>query len=330
MRFCTQNACGNLSLRLSWIRNNVYGGVWTPPRSATASTTTIPDRAVAPAETRPPGRRARCTRPHPDRHRRRGRRAPPQHRSRRTPHHWPAPASLPASTQTNVQTYINAHRRSRGLAPLAMSAALTNAAQTQANYMASIGRMTHTGAGGTTVGTRVTRAGFRWSMVGENIAYGQTSSSAVVYGVADVASPRRQHVQPEATPTWASASPTPTACTGGASCSPVRADGQADGSTLTAAPPLGCTYHAVANSAAVDRPGTDHRYDAPAPAGAGDAHPEHALACDERLAQFVDGRPWTTRSRGSGCGGSRSSARPPRRRHRRTRRRRRRARVRSP
>ena len=63
-----------------------------------------------------------------------------------------------------------------------MSAALTDAAQTQANYMASIGRMTHTGAGGTSVGTRVTRAaGFRWSMVGENIAYGQTSSSAVVY-----------------------------------------------------------------------------------------------------------------------------------------------------
>ena len=88
---------------------------------------------------------------------------------------------LPASTQTNVQTYVNAHRRSRGLAPLAMSAALTNAAQSQANYMASIGRMTHTGAGGTSVGTRVTRAGFRWSMVGENIAYGQTSSSAVVY-----------------------------------------------------------------------------------------------------------------------------------------------------
>ena len=88
---------------------------------------------------------------------------------------------LPASTQQNVQTYVNAHRRSRGLAPLAMSAALTNAAQSQANYMASIGRMTHTGSGGSTVGTRVTRAGFRWSMVGENIAYGQTSSSAVVY-----------------------------------------------------------------------------------------------------------------------------------------------------
>ncbi len=87
----------------------------------------------------------------------------------------------PASTQTNVQMYVNAHRRSRGLAPLAMSAALTNAAQSQANYMASTGRMTHTGSGGSTVGTRVTRAGYRWSMVGENIAYGQTSSSAVVY-----------------------------------------------------------------------------------------------------------------------------------------------------
>ena len=102
----------------------------------------------------------------------------------------PAPASIDAafvalaptaSTQANVALYVNSHRRSRGLSALGTSGALTNAAQLQANYMASTGRMTHTGAGGTTVGTRVTRAGYRWSMVGENIAYGQPSSSAVVY-----------------------------------------------------------------------------------------------------------------------------------------------------
>jgi uncharacterized protein YkwD len=91
--------------------------------------------------------------------------------------------ALPAgavAAQANVQSLVNSSRRSRGLAPLALDARLTNAAQLQANYMASIGRMTHTGSGGSTVATRVTRAGYRWSYVGENIAFGQTSSNAVV------------------------------------------------------------------------------------------------------------------------------------------------------
>ena len=73
----------------------------------------------------------------------------------------PAPASIDAafvamaptaSTQANVALYVNSHRRSRGLSALGTSGALTNAAQLQANYMASTGRMTHTGAGGTTGG----------------------------------------------------------------------------------------------------------------------------------------------------------------------------------
>jgi uncharacterized protein YkwD len=85
-----------------------------------------------------------------------------------------------ATAAANVVTYVNAQRRARGLAPLTTSAPLARAAQEQASYMARIGRMTHTGSGGTSVGTRVTRAGYRWSMVGENIAYGQRNSSAVV------------------------------------------------------------------------------------------------------------------------------------------------------
>lgn len=83
--------------------------------------------------------------------------------------------------QSSVVSYVNAHRRSRGLRQLTVSAALNRAAQGHANWMASAGRMSHVGSGGTTVGTRVTRAGYRWSMVGENIAFGQPSASAVVY-----------------------------------------------------------------------------------------------------------------------------------------------------
>ena len=47
--------------------------------------------------------------------------------------------------------------------------------------MASIGRMTHTGAGGTPSEPASPAAGLPLVVVGENIAYGQTSSSAVVH-----------------------------------------------------------------------------------------------------------------------------------------------------
>ncbi len=90
------------------------------------------------------------------------------------------PVGPAASAAANVVTYANAARRARGLAPLRASAALNRAALNQAGYMARAGRMTHTGSGGTTVGTRVPQAGYRWSMVGENVAFGQRNSARVV------------------------------------------------------------------------------------------------------------------------------------------------------
>ena len=39
--------------------------------------------------------------------------------------------------------------------------------------------MTHTGANGSNGGQRITAAGFRWSAWAENLAVGQTSSTAV-------------------------------------------------------------------------------------------------------------------------------------------------------
>jgi uncharacterized protein YkwD len=83
--------------------------------------------------------------------------------------------------QRNVQTYVNAHRRANGRVQLALHWALNSAAQSHANDMARMGRMTHTGSDGSNGGTRITRAGFRWSMWGENVAVGYGSSSAVVY-----------------------------------------------------------------------------------------------------------------------------------------------------
>ncbi len=48
--------------------------------------------------------------------------------------------------------------------------------------------MSHAGAGGSSVGTRLSGTGYRWSAVGENVAMGQASPAAVV--AAWLASPR--------------------------------------------------------------------------------------------------------------------------------------------
>lgn len=85
-----------------------------------------------------------------------------------------------ATTQQNVFIQTNGHRRANGARDVRYNYALTIAAQRHANEMASRNRMTHTGANGSTAGQRITAAGFRWTSYGENVAVGQTSSSAVV------------------------------------------------------------------------------------------------------------------------------------------------------
>jgi len=71
-----------------------------------------------------------------------------------------------------------AHARSCGsrhfppAPPLSLSAALTHAAGVHSRDMAAHDFFSHTGSDGSTPGERVRRAGYRWSMVGENIASG--------------------------------------------------------------------------------------------------------------------------------------------------------------
>lgn len=79
----------------------------------------------------------------------------------------------------NVATYVNRHRSANGIRQLYYDNRLQSAAQAHANWMASTGRMSHTGANGSSGGQRITAAGFAWSAWGENIAVGQTSSTAV-------------------------------------------------------------------------------------------------------------------------------------------------------
>ena len=63
---------------------------------------------------------------------------------------------------------------------LTLSATLTKAAAAQAADMAANNYMGHRGSDGSEVGERVTRTGYRWSSVGENVAAGQPDAETVV------------------------------------------------------------------------------------------------------------------------------------------------------
>jgi len=64
--------------------------------------------------------------------------------------------------------------------PLVLSETLGRAARVQADDMARHGSLSHSGSDGSTPAERATRAGYRWKLVGENIAAGQPSPEQVV------------------------------------------------------------------------------------------------------------------------------------------------------
>ena len=66
--------------------------------------------------------------------------------------------------------------------PVAWNDALGAAALAHSRDMATRRHMAHEGSDGSQVGTRATRAGYDWRLVGENIAAGQTSAREAVDG----------------------------------------------------------------------------------------------------------------------------------------------------
>ena len=64
--------------------------------------------------------------------------------------------------------------------PLSLASALTRAAQAHSQDMALHDFFSHTGSDGSSPGERVTREGYRWSAVGENIASGVSTPREVV------------------------------------------------------------------------------------------------------------------------------------------------------
>jgi len=65
-----------------------------------------------------------------------------------------------ADTAFDLVNAVNALRASNGLSPYSISSILMYTAQSQADFMAATGNVTHTGAGGSTVTSRILAAGY--------------------------------------------------------------------------------------------------------------------------------------------------------------------------
>lgn len=95
------------------------------------------------------------------------------------PQYAPRPIDAPVEADPDqAAALISAFRAEYGLPPVTADPALNAVAGEQANAMARADRMSHTLIG--EVGTRVSRAGYAWRGVAENIAAGQGSLAAVM------------------------------------------------------------------------------------------------------------------------------------------------------
>ncbi len=74
----------------------------------------------------------------------------------------------------------NGERRKAGLAPLKLSSQLTRAAQSHAVDMARNNYFSHTGLNGSSIGDRSKSTGYKYRLVGENLAAGKTTPEATI------------------------------------------------------------------------------------------------------------------------------------------------------
>jgi uncharacterized protein YkwD len=85
-----------------------------------------------------------------------------------------------ATAEAEVLTLVNRERARVGCAALAADSRLATAAGRHSADMARRGYFSHTTPEGVTFSMRITNAGYRWSLVGENIARGQRTPAAVM------------------------------------------------------------------------------------------------------------------------------------------------------
>jgi uncharacterized protein YkwD len=74
------------------------------------------------------------------------------------------------------------HQSFEAALPLTLNAVLAKAANEHTRDMARHAYMSHTGHDGSTPEARVTNAGYRWRLVGENVAMGSPNAEAVMQG----------------------------------------------------------------------------------------------------------------------------------------------------
>jgi len=91
----------------------------------------------------------------------------------------PAPDGL-TSAEAAVFMIVNEERAKVGCNPLTVGSRLTAAARGHSADMAARGYFDHTTPEGVDFATRITRAGYRWSTAGENIAEGQPTAASVM------------------------------------------------------------------------------------------------------------------------------------------------------
>ncbi|ORY01524.1 SCP-domain-containing protein [Basidiobolus meristosporus CBS 931.73] len=95
-----------------------------------------------------------------------------------------APISTPGSGNADVKMMlrlVNKQRRLNGQAPLRLDNRLIRAAQKHSDYQARVGQMTHNEPG-RPMATRISKTGFKWTALGENVAMGYGSIEAVMRG----------------------------------------------------------------------------------------------------------------------------------------------------
>lgn len=82
----------------------------------------------------------------------------------------------PMSQVQAVTSATNQYRARSGAPALAVSDKLSMAAQKHACHIAASGQFSHTGAGGSSVGKRVSAEGYGYSLAGENLAGGHPNT----------------------------------------------------------------------------------------------------------------------------------------------------------
>lgn len=84
------------------------------------------------------------------------------------------------TSSPNAETHVNAIRSRAGLPPLRRNAKLDAAAEAQARFMAANRIMTHTGRNGSNVAQRVSRVGYKWCTVAENVSRGYRTEARAI------------------------------------------------------------------------------------------------------------------------------------------------------